>query len=188
MANNNSRYGKRRIKPKKVDKTSNPFEKELKDNRNKKIVGIVAVLIVVVMVATMFLPYLSGQNNLNYKLPNEILVAKENTSSQTFALNKISVGQTFNRIEDDYYVLFGDDSDTYEIKSLLSNKSVYLVNPELSINKSLLKDTSSAKSLPQNPSDIKIKDKVALIRIKNNKAVNFYNTKASVLKYVNSIK
>lgn len=187
-SNNNSRYGKRRIKPKKIDPNQNPFEKELKDTRNKKIIGIVAGIIVIIMVATMFLPYLSNQDNLNYKLPNEILTAKEDTSKQQFSINKISLGQSFNRLEDDYYVLFGKEEDLYDIQNSLSGKNVYLVNPDLSVNSSLLNDVNKAKALPQNPNEIKIKDKIAIIRIENHKATKFLNTKANVEKYVKTIK
>lgn len=189
MANHNkSPYAKRRIKPKKVDNTINPFDKELKSKRNKKIIGIVAVIIVVVMVGTMFLPYLSGQNNINYKLPEEVLKAKEDTSKQTFSVNSISLGQTFNRSEDDYYVLFGNQDDLMSVQEKLLTKNVYLVDPNLSVNASLKKDINEGKTLPSQPSEIKIKDQIALIRIKNHKTVTFLNTQKAVNEYVKKLK
>lgn len=191
MANNKfkSQYSKKRVKPKKVDNTTNPFDKELKSQRNKKIVGIVAIVIVVVMVTTMFLPYLTGKSdNINYQLPEEVLKAREDTSTQTFSVNTISLGQTFNRSEKDYYVIFASEEDAMNIQEQLLDKNVYLVNPSLSVNNSLNEDISKGKKLPKKPSEIKIKDKMALIRIKDNQTKAFFNTENSVNEYLKKIK
>ena len=98
--NSNSPYAKRRRKVKKEELNASPFKGELKDDlksdRNKKIVGVVAVIIVIVMVGTLIFPYFTGGQS-NYQLPNSVLTADENTDDVAYSPQSILGGQVYNR-------------------------------------------------------------------------------------------
>ncbi|MDF9866917.1 hypothetical protein OKW22_000472 [Bacilli bacterium PM5-3] len=187
-SNRNNPYAKRRQKVKKpADPKANPFKTELKDDRNKKLVLIVVGIIIVVMVGTLILPYMSGEGNKNYKLPNSVLVADENTEGITYSAQSILLGETFNRVDKEYFVLFGTSENVNELASKITREAYYFVDSSKVQNISLTKNVSSGKKLPQNPNEIKIKKDVALIKIKNGKAIKFINSKADVTAYINKL-
>ena len=180
-----SPYAKKRRKAK--DPKANPFKEELKLNRNKKLVAGIAILIVVVMIGTLIFPYFVGGGPSNYRLPKEVLKAKESTENINYSTQNIVLGSTFNRSEKEYYVFFGTREDISEIASKLTRETYYIVDSTLAQNNSLKIDVKDGKSLPQVPKDIKIKDKIALIKIENGKATKFIDNKKEVTDYINKL-
>ena len=188
-SNRNNPYAKRRQKVKKpTDPKANPFKKELDNKRNKKLIGAVVGIIVIVMIGTMILPYMSGGGTKNYTLPNSVLTADEQTSEAAYNAQQISLGETFNRIDDEYYVLLGSAENISEFATSITRETYYTVDTTKAENKEATKDVSKGKELPQKPSEVKIKKDAALILIKKGKATKFINTKSEVKKYIDKLK
>ena len=189
--NTNNPYAKRRIKVKKpAEQTQNsPFKKDLKRKRNNKVVYFVAGLIIVVMVGTLIFPYFSGTGTTgNYTLPNEVLTANEIKRDPEYNPQKITVGSTFNRVDKDYYVFFGNAQNLDSVAGKITTAPYYLVDSAQGINKSLTTKVADSKALPTVPAQIKIKKDLALIHIKDGKAVKFINNKSEVEKFISELK
>lgn len=189
MAKKNTNLRSSRPKAAKpVDPTASPFKKELKNDRNKKAIVIGVIIIVIVMVGSLIVPYLGGQKS-SYTLPETALKADETIAdSEKFNAQQISVGQTFNRSEKEYIVIFGNATNTSELAAKITKNAVYTVDSDKFVNKSLTTDIKKGKDKPTQPSEIKIKKDVALIKIKEGKVVEFFNTKKEVEKFIKSIK
>lgn len=181
MARNSGRYAKGRQKVKKPDQTKEtPFKKELDNRRNKRIIWVVVAVIIIAMVSTLIIPYISGSGQKNWSLPAETLKADETSADTTFNAKTITLGETFTRSDSEYYVLFGESENISNVEANLMRVSYYTVDPTLFENKTLTENTSKGASLPQKASDIKLKDKLAIIQIKNGKAVKFVSGKSNV--------
>lgn len=173
MARNSGPYAKQRRKVVKPKDQKSPFKKELDNRRNKKIIFVVVAIIIIAMVSTLIIPYLSGSATKNWSLPDTVLKADETPTDNTFTAQNILVGETFNRPEKEYYVLFGTAEKMSEVESDLVRTTYYKVDSSLFENNVLTKDVDKGSDLPKKPSDIKVKDKVALLQVKDGKAVKF---------------
>ena len=180
--------GRQKVKKQPVDQSASPFKKELKNDRNKKAVIIGVVVIVVVMIGSMIVPYLGGQSS-TYSLP-ETALKQDETPAETEGFNAqdISLGQTFNRVDKEYIVVFGSMSDTSELSGKITRDTLYTVDKDKFVNKSLTEKVSDGKEKPKEPKDIKIDKDVALIKIKDGKTVEFFNTKKEVENYIKDLK
>ncbi|MDL2211775.1 hypothetical protein LJB88_02745 [Erysipelotrichaceae bacterium OttesenSCG-928-M19] len=185
--NSNNPYAKRRQKVKKPQEQKSPFKKELVKKRNNRIVYAVVIIIIVVMVGTLILPYMTGSSTTNYSLPSDVLKADEATTEDSYSVQNISVGETYNRVDTEYYVLFGSQEDTAELAQKIARDAYYLVDSSQEINSSLTKDVDKGKDLPNKPADIKIKKDVALIHIKEGKAIKFIDNKTDVTKFIDKL-
>ncbi len=180
---------KKRKNIKKASEPKSPFKHELKKKRNNKLIYFVAGVIIVVMVGTLVLPYFNGAGaSKNYKLPNEVLTANESKREPMYSTQRIVVGSTYNRIDKEYYVLFGTTEETSAIGGKITNLPYYVVDSTLAVNKSLTTKIADGKELPKVPGEIKIQKDVALIKIKDGKATKFIDNKKEVEKYVDTLK
>jgi hypothetical protein len=187
MAKKGGPYQKRRRKVNKEELKKSPFKDEVKTNRNKKVVGAIAATIAILMVATLLLPYFTGGGSANYRLPDEVLTAQEDTENVQFSPQSILVGQVFEQPEEEYYVLFGTPENTMELTAELARVAYYTVDPDNALNSFILEDLGGASNLPQTPAEIRLNGDIALIKIVNNRAVEFVTGRADVEALINSI-
>lgn len=184
---NNSPYSKRRIKTRKVEdiKKKQPFKEELKDPRkNTRLIKIVAGIIIVVMIGTLILPYLmNGASAKNYTLPDEVLKQAETSTEKSYSAQYISLGETFNRVEKDYYVLFSSQQNLAEVLTKLAGKTYYIVNTDIAPSNKVFENNNNINAKPSKASEVKVKD-VGLIHIKDGKCVEFFSNKADILSKV----
>ncbi|MEG0364091.1 MAG: hypothetical protein RR543_02855 [Erysipelotrichales bacterium] len=187
MANKNvNPYARKRRKAQKVvDTNETPFKKELDNKRNNKVIYFVIGLIILVMVGGMIFPYLSGSKTKNYSLPTNVLEGNDAQSEVVYVPNQISVGQSLTRVDKEYYVLFGQTEEISDLSTTLTKLPLYMVEKDRSINNSLVKDVDEAKKneLPKTTKDIKIYDKVTLIKVKDGKVIDYVHGKSEIEKY-----
>ncbi|MDR3215522.1 MAG: hypothetical protein LBT75_04550 [Bacilli bacterium] len=182
-----SPYAKKRRKVVKNDKKTHPHAHlidEIKNPKKKTWVYVVIVVIIIVMIGSLILPYFIGTKQSDYSLPDTVLKAGDEGTQDSYSAQLISLGETFNRQEKDYYVIIGKQSDLSSVLSNMGNKVYYFVNTDSAENALALQDVSKAVALPQKASEIKITKDMAMIHIKDGKSVAFYNNKDEILKSI----
>lgn len=174
-------------KERKVNRNK-PFMPNLEDPKSRKRwITIFAGVIVFIMVASMIVPYMGG-NGGTYKLPDTALKNDVEADKVTFNPQNIALGETYNRVDKEYFVLFGTAEVTSELASGISGFPVYTVDSSAFGNKSLTQGNTTVNGIPQNPNAIKIKKDAAMIRIKDKKAIAFQGDKTAVQNYIKTIK
>jgi hypothetical protein len=103
-----------------------------------------------------------------------ILHEKEKTPA-VIQYKEILAGETFNRLDSEYYVLFfdfnGEDASYYKTIASTSEKIVYIVDLSNSFNKSIVSEETNKSA--QNASELKVKE-ATLIKIKNKRNVLYF--------------
>jgi hypothetical protein len=188
MASNNNFYKKRRVKTKKVKEQiaqrNAPVNRyEDGNHKRKTIISIIAIGMVVLMLATMIIPYIGRVSNPNFRLSESALVAGTQATEQTFAPQMIMAGQIFNRPDNAYYVLIGTTNNTANYSAQL-DLPVYIVDTSLYDNRNI--EAGDTSALPKSISDIRFNE-VALIKIENGQATSFENGSENVQKYIEGI-
>lgn len=172
-----SPYAKKRVKPNKQYKQAQHEHliDEIKNPTKKTWVYIIIVIIIIIMVASLILPYFVGKKATNYALPDTVLKQGLNTDDATYQPQNIILGEVFTRPEKDYYVLIGSAEQIQNNIQYLSNKNYYLVNTAEAINSWAVSKENKGAALPSDPKQIKVSQNIALIHIKNGKAVSYVN-------------
>lgn len=101
--------------------------------------------------------------------------------------DEIIAGETFNRSEEEYYVVFYKASDDQNILSTISSltttKKIYKVDLDNGFNKQILgKENKKANSAK----DLKVTNPT-VIKIVNNKNAEYVSGKEKVVEYLNKI-
>lgn len=155
-------------------------EKEMKKEQIKKdhpLRDQLVKIIICVLVVIAFMIMISALGNRKYKKPEAEITYDE-----------IIAGQTFNRGEETYYVLFCDFAEDKEIMDLLTKIStkekLYKVNLKNSMNKDIISDKGNDKV--NDASELKINGPT-LIKIENNKNVQYVEGTEQVKKILTSL-
>ncbi|WP_423364251.1 hypothetical protein [Mycoplasma sp. P36-A1] len=156
------------------------------EKTKKRIITAIVAVVVIIMVASMIVPYMGG-NSGTYKLSDSALKGDVEYTAADYNPQDILVGETYNRVDKEYVVLFGTAEQTSNMAAGITKLPVYTVDSTTFDNSSLTKDVTNASSLPQAPKDIKISKELALIRIKDGKATVFKNTSATAEQYIKEL-
>lgn len=178
MANNkyknrNNPYAPKRTKvakPKPQDNVNNEVRSHTKRNR----IVVAAVLIVTAgLVLSMIYPYLVNQGSAKDFTPQTL--ESETNTTVTYTPSVILAGEALTRADQEYYVLLGDSESLSTAGSgYTGTLPIYTVNTDNPLNSSVTTDVSKAVAKPANASEIKVKDKVALLHVTNGVTTEFY--------------
>ncbi len=109
-----------------------------------------------------------------------------NESNETINYDQILAGETFNRKDNEYYVIFTDSSkdfyNVYQSYMTNSDKKIYIVDLANTLNSKYISDESN--STAQSASELKVKDNT-LIKISNKQNILYlegYNNVINELK------
>ena len=149
-------------KEKKYYKSNNKnFKDNEFDDSLKKFVIILLVVLGVIAIVWFFMELKNGTFSKSD-------TAEEQSNTTTIQYEEIMAGQTFNRKESEYYVIFADsDKDFYSVyQSYMSSsdKKIYIVDIGNSINDKYVSDETNSNA--QSSSELKVKDNT-LIKISN---------------------
>ena len=112
----------------------------------------------------------------------------ENTPVEsTIQYSEILAGETFNRKESEYYVIFSDSTKNYYqiYKTMMdgqTDKKIYMVDIKNPLNTAFISDETNPNV--QKASDLKVKDNT-MIKISNGKNVSYIEDKNQILSYFN---
>ncbi|MGL4382684.1 MAG: hypothetical protein ACRCTA_03100 [Bacilli bacterium] len=180
---NNPYKQKRQAKAKPVSnevtsKTTKDLQKQLDGGKhNKLIIGIV-IVVVVLLVGSMFSQALLAPPTKNFK-PNFSLTNKDDVKP-VFNATSISFGQSLNRSEEKYYVVFGVPNEIAAITSMTNAIPTYTVDSTLPINAQLTSDVKEAQALPTTLDEIKLSDTMALLYVENGKIVSYVQGQSNI--------
>lgn len=180
MASNRNNYhkkGRQKVRKPDVSQTVRTTKKD----RGRWFVPII-IIIVIAMVSSLFISMI-GTSSSDFTLQG--LKTAETAEPATFNEKNIILGQTFNRIDEEYYVVFTNEAG----KAMLSDvtpvdKIVYYVDGTKFHSSSAFTD-KAGKKLPTNPSEIAITDDIAVIHIVKGEATHFIQGKDNVIKKLN---
>lgn len=113
---------------------------------------------------------------------------KTNSNENSISYDEIMAGQTFNRSEEEYYVVFyefeSDEDLTSAIEKVSNTKKIYKVNLKNSMNKNVISTDSNKTATTA--SDLKISG-TTLIKIENNKNIDYIEGYDQVKEYLSNL-
>lgn len=183
MAKNFNRVPKQKPQQNK----SADFKGPIYTKKRKIIILVVVALIVLSMSATLIIPYIGNTSHGYWTLPEDNLKSNRNDTDSTYNNQAITLGESFNRNEKEYYVLIGDKEGMESVIPNLARVDYYTVDTSAYLNKAALENVNDAVELPTNPEQIKVKDGVALLKVVDGKASAYINNKDKVIEYAKKL-
>jgi len=186
---NNNYYKKQRVKTKKVKEqikerqaptSVNRFEG---DRKRKTIISVIAIGMVLLMLASLIIPYIGRVSNRNFTLPETALTAGTNVTEQAYNPQTITVNQILDRPDQTYYVLVGPASTISQFQNQIIG-SVYTVDTGLFENRNI--QTGESNALPTNIDQLEF-NQIAILKVENGHITGFANGSDQVQEFIDHI-
>lgn len=181
--NRSNPFAAKRQKVNKVDNSASQTElpPEFKSHTTRNRIVIAAVLLAAAgLVLSMIYPYLANSGQATDFVPATLKTETQVTIS--YSPRYILVGESLNRADTDYYVLYASSEDVSEIAQAYAGTTpIYIVDIKNPLNTSITADVSNGKDLPTNVSEIKVKDGASLLRVTDGVAKAYYQGKSNVI-------
>jgi len=181
---NNDYYKKRRQKTKKIkeqiEERNAPINRFDEDRKKKTIVSVIAIGMVVLMLATMIIPYIGRVSNNRYTLPEATLQQGTVAVEQMYNPQSILGAQILTRPDQTYYVLVGNPTIAGQLAPQILG-AVYIVDTTVFENRGI--QTGEGSSMPSSIEDIRYNE-IALLKVEDGHITAFENGQDNVQAYI----